>query len=409
MAASGAGKHSDRRAIIRAVALAAAALSITGVIAAIAIHLFMTTPKATLEPARFADLPRWEDDDHLAALKTFLRSCERVIARGQSTASATAANGADLAAACRAAQALKAPTRVAAKAFFESHFIPNRVVEEGRGLLTGYYEPVLEGSRKEGGRFHVPIYKRPPDLINVVAETERASKSDGYSHLRKTAKGTEPYPTRAAIEQGALKGQGLELLYLEDPVDAFFMQVQGSGRIKLTDGTSVRINYDGKNGYPYTSVGRYLVEQGIFAPGTVTLQALRKWLHADPERGKKAMWQNQSFVFFRELDGTQAQDGPLGALSVPLTPGRSLAVDTAYHRLGSPIYVTAPSLTLSAKDGFNRLMVAQDVGSAIKGPERGDIYYGSGDKAGRLAGTTKHAGNFFVLIPIAEPQTAQAH
>ncbi len=190
--------------------------------------------------------------------------------------------------------------------------MPHRVIQaDGEGFLTGYYEPVLDGSRKPEGRFQTPIYRRPPDLVNVVSEAERASKSDGLSHLRKTAAGTVPYATRAQIEQGALAGQGLELLYLEDPVDVFFMHVQGSARIKLTDGTSVRINYDGKNGYPYTSVGRYLVAKGLMQADDVTLQSLRKYLRADPERGRKVMWQNQSFIFFRELEGADAE-GPHG-------------------------------------------------------------------------------------------------
>jgi membrane-bound lytic murein transglycosylase A len=219
--------------------------------------------------------------------------------------------------------------------------------------------------------------------------------------MRKTTKGLEPFATRAEIEQGALKGHGLELMYLEDPVDAFFMQVQGSGRIKLRDGATVRLNYDGKNGYPYTSIGRYLVDKGFFTAEEITLQRLRAFLRADPHRGREVMWQNKSFVFFRELDPAIAADGPLGAQSVPLTPGRSLAVDVGVHTLGLPVYVVAPSLAHGERGGaFNRLMVAQDVGSAIKGPERGDIFFGSGAAAGKLAGTTRHPGNLFVLLPV---------
>jgi membrane-bound lytic murein transglycosylase A len=168
----------------------------------------------------------------------------------------------------------------------------------------------------------------------------------------------------------------------------------------------VRINYDGKNGHPYSSIGRYLIDKGLLAANKVSMQVLGKWLRADPERGKQVMWQNQSFIFFRELGDAE---GPVGAMTVPLTPGRSLAVDTAYHTLGSPIFVAAPDMRHAVKDGvFNRLMVAQDVGSAIKGPERGDIYFGSGDKAGRIAGVTKHPGNFYVLIPTSAPSAAKA-
>jgi len=366
----------------------------------------MPVPKVTFEPASFADLPGWNNDDHLAALKTFLMSCGKLMkaAKAEAPESRTAA----LARACRAAAAIKKPTRAAARAFFEAQFVPHRVVHAGnRGFLTGYYEPVLKGSRKPHGRFQTPVYRRPPDLVNVVAETQRASLPDGLTHMRKTANGLKPYPTRAEIEKGALKGKGLEILYLADPVDTFFMHIQGSGRIQLTDGTTVRLNYDGKNGRPYTSIGRYLIEKGLFPADRMSLQALRKWLRADRARGQKVMWQNASFIFFRELKGHAAK-GPLGAQAVPLTPGRSLAVDTAYYTLGTPIYVAAPNLKHATKSGgFNRLMVAQDVGSAIKGPERGDIYFGSGDKAGRLAGITKNAGRFFALLPRPEQNEAQ--
>jgi membrane-bound lytic murein transglycosylase A len=364
--------------------------------------------EATLVPAAFADLPHWLQDDHLAALRTFLRSCTE-LAKAEDAAPQDARVAA-LASACRAADDLKRPGRAAARTFFEQHFVPYRVAQkEGTGFLTGYYEPVLNGSRTPQGRFQTPLYRRPPDLVNLMAETERAAASAGgkLTHMRKTEAGLEPFPTRAEIERGALKGHGLELIYLEDPVDAFFMQVQGSGRIKLRDGGTVRLNYDGKNGYPYTSIGRYIVDKGFFTAEEITLQRLRAFLRADPQRAREVMWQNQSFVFFRELDPAVAAEGPLGAQSVPLTPGRSLAVDTVFHALGTPVYVTSPSLKLGGgEDGFHRLMIAQDVGSAIKGPQRGDIYYGSGDKAGRLAGTTKHEGSFFVLLPASLDSSA---
>jgi membrane-bound lytic murein transglycosylase A len=365
--------------------------------------------EAKLERMTFADLPGWEADDHLAAFKTFLKSCEAAIKAASKPASDAPAQSkvpaGELAAACRAAQAVKVPTKAAAKAFFETQFVPHRIAHaKPQGLLTGYYEPVLEGSRTKEGKFQTPVYRRPPDLVNVVAEADRASKQTGYTHLRKTSSGEEvPFPTRAEIEQGALAGQGLELLYLEDPVEVFFMHIQGSGRINLTDGTTVRINYDGKNGHPYSSIGRYLIDQGLADANRMSMQALGRWLRADKERGQKVMWQNRSFIFFRELDDSE---GPMGAMQVALTPGRSLAIDTGYHTLGTPIYLSVPALSPAKKgSGFNRLMVAQDVGSAIKGPERGDIYFGSGAKAGKLAGTTKHAGNFYVLLP-AVTQTA---
>ena len=368
-----------------------------------------TAQPTTLTRTTFADLPGWQTDDHLAALKTFVKSCDKVI-KGIPGVPEDATSVA-LADACRAAIALKSPTKASAKAFFEARFVPNRIVhKDSCGLLTGYYEPVLKGSRTRQGPYQTPVYRRPPDLLNVVAETQRAVKSDTLTHVRKTDAGTTPYYTRAEIEQGALANKGLELLYLADPVDVFFMHIQGSGRIHLTDGTTTRINYDGKNGHPYTSIGRYLTEKGMIDADKVSMQNLCKWLRADPDRGQKVMWQNASFIFFRELKGN-ADAGPLGAVGVPLTPGRSLAVDPTYAPLGAPVYVSAPTLKpAGGKKGssFNRLMVAQDVGSAIKGPERGDIYFGSGDNAGKVAGVTKHPGNFFVLVPLPAPSAGQA-
>ncbi len=366
------------------------------------------------KPLTFAQVPRWADDDHAAAFKTFRKSCERVLAaaRERGATDKAAPPSAQLVGACNvAAQAKGSVNKAAAKVFFETFFTPYAVSHGGpQGLLTGYYEPVLKGSRTPHGVFQTPIYKRPPDLVNLVDETRRGTVGSALTHARKTTKGVEPYATRAQIEQGALKGRHLELLYLADPVEAFFMHIQGSARVKLTDGSTVRLHYDGKNGHPYSSIGRYLIEKGLLAADKISMGALKRWLKVEPERGRKVMWQNASFVFFREVKGAEAK-GPLGAMNVPLTAGRSLAVDTSFHALGLPIYVSAAGMTHVSKangGAFNRLMVAQDVGSAIKGPERGDIYFGSGDAAGRLAGVTKHAGKFIVLMPNDRPTTADA-
>jgi peptidoglycan lytic transglycosylase A len=357
----------------------------------------------------FAQVPGWDQDDHAAAFKAFLKSCGRVIAaaRERTAADKVPPPPPALVVACAAASQLAGPVgRADAKAFFEQHFTPNAVAHNGaRGLLTGYYEPLLQGSRTPQGAFQTPVYMRPSDLVNLVDETQRATAGT-LTHARKTDKGTEPYPTRAQIEEGALKNRNLELVYLTDPVELFFLQVQGSGRIKLTDGSIIRIHYDGKNGHPYTSIGRYLIEKGLLAADKVSMGALKRWLKEDPERAKHVMWQNASYVFFRELKGP---DGPLGAMNTQLTPGRSLAIDTSHHALGLPIYVSGEGMTHVDKAGaFNRLMIAQDVGSAIKGPERGDIYFGSGDAAGRLASVTKHVGKFIVLLPKETPVRAEA-
>ena len=369
----------------------------------------MTTIGFTFEPVSFVDLPGWAQDDHAAAFRAFQRSfrksCECSPAAGNADrwpgeappplALSSGSEAAHMLARGRLA-------RAAARAFFEAYFTPHRVLHGGpEGLLTGYYEPVLKGTRKPEGRFRFPIYRRPPDLVNLVEESMRGAQGTTLTHARKTENGLQPYPTRAEIESGALQGRGLELVYVADPVAAFFMHIQGSGRIRLPDGTAIRLSYDGKNGHPYSSIGRHLIETGQLAADQVSLQRLTKWLKVDPHRGQKVMWHNASFVFFRELEGVQAKT-PLGAFDVPLTPGRSLAVDASVHAIGTPIYVSATMLLHALPGGpWRRLMIAQDVGSAIKGPERGDIFFGSSRAAGRRAGATRHAGNFFVLLPRA--------
>ena len=415
------GKNSSRLVVLRRTSAALAAVSVVAGLAplakagsnpssSVALGQTMAAPANASIPVGFDALPGWESDDHLAAWKAFLASCKPIMdaARGGSKAGVRPTPRALLDVCQLALLTAKAgpkQTRAGAKAFFETHFKPHRVAAPAiQGLLTGYYEPLIQGSRKPDSVFQTPVYKRPADLVNVVAESERGAKGTQFTHMRQSAKGLVPYLTRAEIEQGALKGQNLELLYFRDPVDVFFMQIQGSGRVELPDGSKVRVTYDGKNGYPYTSVGRHLIESGHFAPENMSLKALSVWLKADRKRGEAVMWENKSYVFFRELKGAEA-DGAMGVLGIPLQPGRSLAVDTAFNDIGSPIYVSSPSLTHATKDdpgktgGFARLMIAHDVGSAIKGRERGDIYFGSGDKAARVAGVTKHSGSFYVLQP----------
>jgi membrane-bound lytic murein transglycosylase A len=355
-------------------------------------------------PVAFDDLPGWQADDHLDAFRAFVRSAAPIAKVPVSSSGKTRlANERLVAIAADAARRAKSiATREAAKAFFQANFVPHRIVHDRQpGLLTGYYEPLLAGAREPGDRYRFPVYRRPSDLVNLVGEQERGALADGLTHARRTANGTEPYATRADIDNGALDGQGLEFVWLADAVDNFFMHIQGSGRIRFPDGATARVTYDGKNGHPYTSIGRYLIDNGHFTADEMTLDALKVWLSADAARGRSVMQENRSFVFFREI--AREEDGPLGALEIPLSPGRSLAVDTAFHALGAPVYVSAPELRpWSPGEGFARLMIAQDVGSAIRGPERGDIYFGSGDEAGRLAGSTKHAGVFFALLPSAD-------
>lgn len=364
----------------------------------------MASTDVTFAPARFADLPHWADDDHGAAFAAFLVSSRRLLERARDGLTPTSPEPLLRVARIAVDSSGTITSRDDARVFFEDHFTPHRVLHsEMKGMLTGYYEPLIAGSRAQTDRFAVPVLRRPADLVNLVSESERGAKAEALTHARKTATGTEPYATREDIETGALAGQGLELVWLEDVVDAFFLHVQGSGLIAFADGTTARITYDGKNGHPYTSVGRYLIDAGLFPADQMSLQALKDWLRVDAARGIAAMRQNKSYVFFRELTGEAARSA-LGAMEIPLSDHRSLAVDTRFHALGTPVYVVSTALMHAGRDdGFYRLMVAQDVGSAIRGPERGDIYFGTGDEAGRRAGITKHPGNFFVLVPEAVP------
>ena len=377
----------------------------------------MTSSTVSFQPIPFSDLPGWNEDDHLAAWKAFLASCKPALKIGPREAKpGNAGSPQALLDVCSRAVAMAksktAQTRQGARHFFETYFRPHRISGgDPEGLLTGYYEPLIKGSRTANATFKVPVYRRPPDLVNVVAESERGAKSGSFTHKRKTERGLEPYLTRAEIEKGGLSGQGLELLFLKDQVDVFFMQVQGSGRIELPNGEKVRITYDGKNGYPYTSIGRALIDDGQLTAEEMSLKSLKQWLRADKERAKPMMWKNQSYVFFKELSGEEAK-APMGVNCIPLQPGRSLAVDTTYYSIGTPIYVDAPRITHATKSGgFHRLLIAHDVGSAIKGTERGDIYFGSGDEAGRLAGITKQPGHLYALLPVdgegvPDPKTA---
>jgi membrane-bound lytic murein transglycosylase A len=338
----------------------------------------------SLKPVSFAEVDGWAADDHAAAFAALRKSCRKRSAGDP---------------ACKEALSLREKvSRDVARRFFETHYLPHRVEGVPPGLVTGYYEPELEGSRERSGRFQVPVYGRPDDLVGVKPDLLRALYNDGLSVMRRSGEQLVPYYTRAEIEAGALAGRGLELLYLDDPIELFFMQVQGSGRVRLTDGSWVRLGYAAKNGHSYTSIGRRLAERGGGRPQALTMEDLKTWLRADPARGRALMHENKSYVFFRELPRAEAGEGPVGAQGVPLTTGRSLAVDAAYHSLGTPIFVMAPDLAVGGAP-FRRLMIAQDVGSAIRGPQRGDIFFGTGEAAGAIAGRTKHAARFYVLLP----------
>lgn len=360
---------------------------------------------ADLLAVPFADLPGWAEDDVGAAFSTFLASCHALSVRPKETGPASnAALVPALRVACSAAEAVAraaAPAVVServARLYFEANFRAYRIAPaaSGPGFLTGYYEPEVEGSRVRTDRFTVPIYGRPADL---VALRPPADGNRGQV-VRKEGDALVPYYDRAAIEDGALAGRGLEIAWIEHPVDLFFMQIQGSARIRLADGAALRLNYDGHNGYSYLPVGRLLIQRGLVPREEMSMARIRRYIEDDPQAGRALMRENRSFVFFKAVP-LSGSDGALGAQGVPLTPGRSIAVDRALHAYGTPFFIAAelPLQREGAQDPFRRLMIAQDTGSAIVGPARADLFIGAGEVAGEVAGRIRHPGAFVMLVP----------
>jgi membrane-bound lytic murein transglycosylase A len=354
---------------------------------------------ARLEPLAFADLAGWDGDDHAAAFHAFRRSCESLSAGGALRPAREP--DADLVAVCRVALAAGALTRAQARRFFEDCFIPFAVIPPaGSGFLTGYYEPVFEASRTRTGAYTVPLLARPDDLVTIPQGASLPGLDSSLQAARRTGEGYEPYPDRAAIEDGALGPRARPLAYLREPGEAFIIQVQGSARLDLTDGTAMRVAYAGRNGHPYTSIGRILVEQGTIPLAEMTLERLMGWLKDNPEPARALMRRNRSFIFFREATELKPDDGPIGGAGIPLTPGRSLAVDRSLWAYGLPFWLEGDlPVTLERAEPLRRLMVAQDTGSAIVGPARGDFYHGSGPEAGTRAGLLRHKARFVVLRP----------
>jgi len=331
------------------------------------------------KPVSFKDIPGWHTDDHAAALVAFKQSIN--VLRDQYPQ-------------------VQAPDGRAPRRYFEDEFQPHRVIhDDPQGFFTGYFEPILTGSRTRSERFSIPLLQRPVDLETVVDDSLRASSAQALTHVRRTTGGLEPYPDRRAIELGHLDAENLEICFLEDPIDAYFLHVQGSGIVELDSGERIRVSYAAKNGHPYTSVGKLLIDQGIFTPQQMSLQVLQTWLRAQPDGGRSMLWENKSYIFFEELGAANAVPAE-GAKNIPLTPLRSLAVDASHHALGLPIFIDVAELSSpTGGSAFRQLMIAQDVGSAIRGPERADIFFGTGELPGKQAGSTKNAGTMFVLLP----------
>ena len=328
------------------------------------VGMAMTNPSegisAEYSLLHFDELAGWEEDDHTAALNVFLETCSINKDR-------------EWAALCGLAK-----SQPSAKTYFEMFFRPV-LIEDGKpALFTGYYEPELTGSLTPTSRFRYPLYRKPPEI------------QDGT-----------PWLTRREIEEtGVLQGRGLELVWVDDPVEVFFLQIQGSGRIRLPNGKAMRVGYGGANGRRYRSIGQELIRRGIYSKHQVSAQVIQNWVRRNPFEGAELLRHNPSFVFFRKITKVPTTKGPIGAMNRSVTTGRTLAVDPRFTPLGAPVW-----LEKGGRDKLHRLMVAQDTGSAIKGAQRADIFYGSGDQAGQEAGRVRDSGRMIVLMPI---QTAFA-
>jgi len=359
-------------------------------------------PDTQYEPVNWADLDGWASDDHATAFAAFLESC-RALNSKQPGAEALAIADA-LKAICGRGLAAVPLEEDGARKFFEDNFRPLRINKLGDsdGFLTGYYEPIIEGSRVPTGEFTAPLYRRPPNLvISGRRKLGDSFPSKGVKVGRRVGRRKiVPYYDRAAIEDGALNGWHLEICWLRSPIDVLFAQIQGSARIRLEDGTILRVNYDSHNGWPYTPVGRVLIDRKIISKDEVSMQRIRDWMAADPAAAKDVRRQNKSYVFFRITD-LATEDEAVGGEGVPLVPGRSIAVDRSLHAYGTPFFIAADLPIANEKGGtkFRRLVFAQDTGSAIVGPARADIYFGAGPDAARIAGRIRHPGQFVMLLP----------
>lgn len=328
-----------------------------GLAAALVTMLTSSIASADVHLMDFADLHDWERDDHTAALVAFRETCRDLKDGDWPTICALSKSQND------------------ARTFFETFFRPVMITDGEEPLFTGYFEPELAGSRTETARFNIPLYRRPDNAPSG------------------------PWLTREQIEtSGVLENRGLELVWIEHPVDKFFLQIQGSGRIALNDGGSMRLGYGGKNGHPYRSVGQELIRQGVFEPHQASAQAIRNWVSRNPGDGERILYHNPSYVFFRDVtEQVPTSKGPLGAMNRPITTLRSIAIDPEFVPLGAPVWVEK-----EGAEPFRHLMIAQDTGSAIKGAQRADIFYGSGAEAGQIAGRVRDTGRMIVLLPIED-------
>jgi membrane-bound lytic murein transglycosylase A len=365
---------------------------------------------ADLAPLDFSELDQFEADDHLAAFAAFARSAAAICEGHRALRPARPAR-AGLAALCHKALADPPRTRPQARRFFTENFRPFRVMTRNRdapefGFVTGYFEPVVAGALVASAEFGVPLLARPDDLVTLAQGETVPGVDPGLNAAQRLPQGLyAPYPERAEIEAGAIAAHTRPIIWLRDCLEAFLVQVQGSARVVLPDGTMRRLVYAGRNGRPYSSLGRILVEMGEIPAQDMGIARLKEWIYAHGlqpgEAGAALMLRNKSYVFFRLEDDAAGCDGPIGGAGTRLLPLRSIAIDRSLWSYGLPFWISADlPWDGPAASPFRRLMIAQDTGSAIVGAARADLFFGTGDSAGARAGEIRHRCDFVVLLPL---------
>jgi membrane-bound lytic murein transglycosylase A len=389
-----------RRETVR-IGLAALLLSVVSCGGAFARNS-LKLPDTQYEPITWAMIDGWADDDHNAAFATFLKSCQAIL-KGSDSRPGQPMVGA-LFKICQKAVAAKPEKPGEARAFFEQNFRPVRISPLGTpdGFVTGYYEPIVDGMRTKGDGYEHPLYRKPSNLLpgGRMAVAGAPAVSEGKKKKKHGKRKLVSYYERAAIDDGVLAGRDLEICWLKDPIDSFFIHIQGSVRVLLDDGKLMRLNYQAANGHPYYAVGRYLIDRNIVPKDEMSMDRIREWMERNPAEGRELRRRNKSYVFFRETH-LPANEEPIGAQGISLTPGRSIAVDRKLHTYGTPFFISAylPIEGLKPDTWFRRLMIAQDTGGAIVGPARADLYFGAGDEAASVSGRLRHDGRFVMLAP----------
>ncbi|MBD9374479.1 murein transglycosylase A [Rhizobium sp. ARZ01] len=360
-----------------------------------------------LKPVAFSDLPGWTEDDPTALLEAMGRCRAHIVAAKPYRTGSLGIAADELLPALAAATEYSPAGPAQARVFFENWFKPFLIVKSdgAKGFVTAYYEPEVQVRAEPDAEFRFPFYRRPDDMIDID-DTTRPTGFDPYFAFGRVREGKiEEYPDRSAIDQGLLEGRGLEIAYARSKVDVFFIHVQGAARLLYADGSVRRITYAAKTGHRFSPIGKLLIERGEIDAASVSMGSIRDWLSRHPEQVDEVLWHNRSYIFFRDAPVDDLWLGPVAAAKVPIVAGRSLAVDRLTHTFGTPFFIRSEGLThLDGGKPFARAMLALDTGSAIVGPNRGDIFTGSGDTAGALAGHVRNAADFYVFVPRAIAQ-----